>query len=41
VTTLYFLLGGMLFTALGWRRDTPGPDRTRQGLAGGQPAPAR
>jgi Protein of unknown function (DUF3995) len=41
VTTLYFLLGGLLFTALGWRRDTPGPDRARQRRAGGQPAPAK
>jgi hypothetical protein len=23
VTTLYFLLGGLLFSALGWRRDAP------------------
>ena len=41
VTTLYVLLGGLLFSVLGWRRDTTGPDRTRQRRAGGQPAPAR
>jgi hypothetical protein len=33
VTTLYFLLGGVLFSALGWHRATPAsPKRLRAGV---------